>query len=360
MRQTPSESNTVVTTSAGRAAWPQLTPSRRTKGENPLARKIILDVDTGSDDAVAIMMAALAPAIDLVACTTVWGNLGLDSTTDNTLRVLEYVGCGEVPVHRGLSRPFAPTAFPPNPGEDRNRTKLHAERVPLPAARRSALATPAVEWLVEYLRTAAQPVTLVSVAPLTNIAAAITVDPRIVGAVEEVVLMGGGHAIGNSTASAEANIWHDPVSADVVFQAGFERLTVVPLDATHEAYLTLDDVATLRAAGPPASAAAGFIEHMISGYAEMQPMEPRDSSPLHDALCIAYLLDAAVLELQSCYAAIETTGRHTYGRTVFDLRHRSLREHNVHVAMHADRERFVRILHDALIDGAGSNSLQCL
>ena len=222
-----------------------------------MARKIILDVDTGSDDAVALMLAGLHPAVDLTACTTVWGNLDVARTTGNTLSVLEHVGRGDVPVYRGLGRPYAPVLYSAadNPGDELE--VIHAIHLAPSAGR--ARDTGAVEYLVETLRAATERITLVPVAPLSNIAAAITADPGIVAAVSEIVIMGGGHALGNVTPSAEANIWHDPVAADVVFSAGFERLVMVPLDATHEAVVSRAQCERLAARGTPAAELAAQL-----------------------------------------------------------------------------------------------------
>ncbi len=314
-----------------------------------MTRKVILDVDTGSDDAVAILMAALSPATELVACTTVWGNLGIEYTTDNTLRVLDHIGRGDIPVYRGLGKPYAPIPFTFDNGVDRSRGSIHAKHLPIPEPTSAAQPTPAVEWLVETLRSTTDRVTLVPVAPLTNIAAAITLDPRIVDAVEEVVIMGGGHAIGNVTPSAEANIWHDPVAADVVFQAGFERLVILPLDATHEAYVTAEEGERLRQTGAPAAVAtADFLAQRIAGYTSTQPMDVPASAPIHDALCIAYLIDPDILSLTECNIHVDTLSPFTFGRTIFDVRNRGTRAPNGFVALHADRERFVELLFDVL------------
>jgi len=143
-----------------------------------MARTIILDVDTGTDDAVAIMVAALHPDIELPACTTVWGNLPVVNTTDNTLRVLDYIERSSVPVYKGLGKPFGPIQIPVPLTDDRSAGKMHPTQLDLPEATSRAQGQSAVEWLVQTLRTRTEPVTLVPVGPLTNIAAALTLDPR--------------------------------------------------------------------------------------------------------------------------------------------------------------------------------------
>ncbi len=218
-------------------------------------RKLILDVDTGTDDAVAIMFAALHPELDLVACTTVNGNVEVHHCTDNTLRVLEHIGRADIPVYEGLSRPLVRYDFPVPRTEEDRAGKFHGKTLPLPPTTLSKADMGAVEFLIETYRDATDEITLVPVAPLTNIAAALALYPKLVDRIPEVVIMGGGHEIGNVTPSAEFNIWADPEAAAIVLAAGFRKLTLVPLDATHRALLSRRDCARLRALGTPAGQA---------------------------------------------------------------------------------------------------------
>lgn len=227
--------------------------------------KLILDVDTGTDDAVAIMMATLNPSLDLIACTTVRGNRPVEDTTSNTLAVLDHIGGSGVPVYRGLDRPFTPLHVPAlSMRAAAAQSNMHPASLGLGRAHSMPQQATAVEFLVETLRSTTERITLVPVAPLTNIAAAISCDPTIVDAVDEIVIMGGAHGFGNVTPAAEANIWHDPHAADIVFQAGFERLVLVPLDATHMAVIDQDQADELHELSTPAAtAASNFISHRI-------------------------------------------------------------------------------------------------
>src|SRR5215208_2511800 len=136
-------------------------------------KKLILDVDTGTDDAVAIMLAALHPALDLVACTTVNGNVEVEHCTDNTLRVLDHIGRSNIPVYEGLPKPLMREDFPiPRSVEDRA-GKYHGKILPLPEAKSRKAATGAVEFLIETYRNTTDEIILVPVAPLTNIATAV-------------------------------------------------------------------------------------------------------------------------------------------------------------------------------------------
>src|SRR5206468_9315675 len=174
-------------------------------------QKVILDVDTGTDDAVAIMFAALHPDLELVAVTTVNGNVPVENTTDNTLRVLDFIGRSDIPVYRGLARPLVRHDFPGRKDYGSGSSEdMHGKELPIPAPTSRAQDTGAVEFLVETFRAATDPIALVPVGPLSNIGAALALDPSLPGRVGEVVIMGGGHDVGNTTPSAEFNIWADP------------------------------------------------------------------------------------------------------------------------------------------------------
>ena len=140
-----------------------------------MATKIILDVDTGTDDAVALMTAALSPDIELVGATVVNGNTVLDSCVENTLRVFEWIGIPGVPVFRGMSRPIARSQAAHNPA-----TRIHGDKLDLPEATISAQPQHAVDWLIDTYLASDGDITLVQVGPLTNIAMAIQKEPRIV------------------------------------------------------------------------------------------------------------------------------------------------------------------------------------
>jgi purine nucleosidase/ribosylpyrimidine nucleosidase len=206
-----------------------------------------------------------------------------------------------------------------------------------------------VEYLVETLRAVTTPVTLVPVGPLSNIAAALAVEPRITEAVDEVVIMGGGHDIGNETPSAEFNIWADPEAADMVFAAPWRKLTLVPLDATHRALVSRADCQAFEALGTPAGAgAARLIMQRINAYAAGHAVAAEDAAPVHDALCIAYLIHPEVVTTRHLHVRVETQGTRTIGRTVIDTRTHDSEPPNAHVAFDADAGAFVDFLQKVL------------
>lgn len=317
-----------------------------------MAKKLILDVDTGTDDAIAIMLGALHADLELVACTTVNGNTAVENCTNNTLRVLDYIGYQDIPVFEGLSRPLARADFPKARKEGDQSSRIHGPTLPLPDTDLKAQKTGAVEFLIETYRAATEEIALVPVGPLSNIAAALALDPKFVDNVPEVVIMGGSHAFGNVTAAAEFNIWADPEAAAMVFQAGFRKITLVPLDATYHAAMNREDCAAFDALGTPAGKAASiFIEHRIGSYDSIQPLPTPGFAPIHDALAVAALIDPAVITTKFLHVDVETAGTLTVGRTVIDTQVRTeafrRKAANCHVAFGADREMFLSMLKSA-------------
>ena len=302
-----------------------------------MAIPVILDCDTGTDDAVAIMLAALHPDLDLLGVTTVWGNHDVRHTTDNTLRVLDHVGRGDVPVHRGANTPFRPriSAIPSG------RPEL-APVLDLPAARSGAGEAPAVDWLVETLRAATRPVALVSTGPLTNIAAAVTAAPGILASVDRLVVLGGTHREAGVTPYAERNVWCDPEAMAVVLAAGCGRLLLVGMDATRAVPFDADDAAALASHGTPAgNAASRFVTERIEQHRSDAAMAALAAAPLHDPLAVACLLDPEVVRTVPARCVVETTDPATYGATRFVV---TDEDATLEVALGADHARYLSLL----------------
>ncbi len=293
---------------------------------------VILDCDTGSDDAVAIMCAALHPELQLLGVTTVWGNHDVEYTTDNTLRALDVAGRDDVPVLRGLNAPFRPRTSPLPSGRDGLPSS-----VALPTTSRRAHPTPAVEWLVETLRAATDLVTLVPTGPLTNVAAAFAAHPRITESVEQVIALAGTHAQTGVLPLVERNVWCDPEAAAYVVGLGLRRLTLIGMDATFSAPLDTADVQLLRKIGAPgATAAADLLEERIAWYARDESMAAIGAAPLHDPLAVAAVVLPDVVDTVPAGVEVDL-GSGTYGRTVYDF---ETDRPTVSVAMAADRQRF--------------------
>jgi purine nucleosidase len=282
-----------------------------------MPRKIILDCDPGHDDAVALLLAQAHPAIELLAVTTVAGNQSLPKVTHNALGIATLAGI-TAPVAAGAERPLE--------REREYAADIHGESgldgAVLPQASVALDPRHAVDLIVDLVMSHAPgEITLVPTGPLTNIALAVRREPRIVQRVREVVLMGGGAHMGNMTSVAEFNIWVDPEAADEVFSAGWP-VVMAGLDVTHQALAT-PDVMQRFAVLPGAKAA--FMTDLLAEYGRRyEDVQGFDAPPVHDPVAVAIVIDEELggnhVDLVSAPIAIETTGRHTTGMTVVDLR----------------------------------------
>jgi inosine-uridine nucleoside N-ribohydrolase len=311
------------------------------------AQRLVLDVDTGTDDAIAIMLAALHPDLDLVAVTTVSGNVPVDVGTENSLRVLDHVGRGDIPVYKGCSDPIARWDFP-IPRSARGEIEMHGMYLDIPSGPSVEQDKAAAAFLAEYFGEAAGSgveTVLVATGPLTNVAVAMKLDPMFRLNVRRMIVMGGGHEIPSVDASAEFNFWVDPEAAHLVLTSGVEEIVLVPLDATHQALVSDEDCQTFRQLCTPAGeATARFLERRIHAHNASQPLSRPNAAAVHDALCVACVADPEVVRTEKYWVDVETCGRLTLGRSVIDTHSRQGQEANVWVAVTADEQRFVNLL----------------
>lgn len=320
-----------------------------------MPRKVILDVDTGSDDAVAIMLAALHPDIDLVAVCTVKGNQPLKNTTENTKKVLDLVH-SDAPLYMGCKQALVRDVAPWRIKYENRATAvdkdgkpffIHQDFVQLKESTRKVEDIPAPIFYVNYLKTAKEPVTLVCVGPLTNLATALSIDPDIIENIEELVVMGGADNEANATSSSEFNFFFDPEAAQKVFQSGIKKITLCPLDVTHKAMVTKDDCVRFNEIGTPAAKfAVDMCETRIEVHTQCQPLSLPDACALHDPLCIAYLIDPTVLtDVRFLHVDIGLSGL-SDGASIVD--HRYFQDNrNAFIAYDGDRKKFVDIMCEA-------------
>jgi purine nucleosidase len=287
------------------AAAPDPAPA----GPGPV--RAILDVDTGVDDALALALAVRHPALRLEAALTVAGNVAVDLTTRNTLRVLDWLGAGDVPVIAGADRPLAGGPMP-EAGHFHGADGLGG--IPLPPPARSAKPGAAEQYLVERLLAEPGRLTLVCLGPLTNLALALRRAPEIVPAVRQVVLMGGTAQLpGNATPVAEFNVHADPEAAALVFAQPWP-LVMVGLDVTTRVGLARTDLGPLRAARHP----EGMLTCQLARF--VLEAQGRAHFHLHDPLAVAVAIDPSLVTLAPGPVHVETRGEHTRGQTVVDLR----------------------------------------
>ena len=314
-------------------------------------KKVILDVDTGTDDAIAIMTAVMSENLEVLGVCAVNGNRGIDFTTENTLRVIEYLG-KDIPVFRGCSLPMVVSLTEgrrediPYKGPKDPQDNVHGDYIDLPPATIQEQPVSAVRWLVDTLMASEGDITLIPVGPLTNIAMALRIEPRIAQKIKRIVIMGGGCREVNITPTAEFNFWIDPEAAKIVFDCGCDIL-VVPLDATHAAAVSIRTAEALERKGTkPATLTARIIRQRQNAYKHWQPMADINSVPVHDALAVCAVLDESVLgPVVETYADVDIGKGAADGMSIFDLDNRYKdRKKNVKVALGADPERFADML----------------
>jgi len=300
-------------------------------------QKVILDVDTGDDDAVSIMLACLHPAIDVLGVCSVNGHIMVHEATENTLKVLHHIGADDVPVYEGMGEPFVRPDFP---DPERRPSRRIGDRMPLAEPTAQKQAKHAVDFYVDALMASNGDVKIAMSGTHSNLAMAIRMEPRIVERIGEIVAMGGGYEWANVTPAAENNIWSDPEGARVVLACG-APVRLITLDQTIKLVLSPEKIRALEALGTPAaSLTAELINKMIRKYGVAEG----EALALHDPITVAAIIDPSIITTEHIYLDIETFGELTVGRTVCDFHRRSGREPNAHVATGIDPEKFVALL----------------
>lgn len=268
-----------------------------------MPRKIIIDTDPGVDDTMAIFFALCSPELDVVGLTTIFGNVHTELATKNALRLLEIAGRGDIPVAAGaadaLTGPFegpVPTVHGADGQGD----------VFLPDPAGSAIELSAAQFIIEQLRANPGEITLAPVGPLTNIALALRLEPRIADWVDEVVLMGGNALVpGNASPAGEANIRNDPEAADLVFGADWP-VTMVGLDVTLRVHMTPEQIAEYATHGNPMSEHISRILPHYRNYFEAN--YDAEGIFVHDSSAIAYLLDPSLFSVRRWPLRVGTQG----------------------------------------------------
>ena len=305
-------------------------------------KKIIIDCDPGYDDAVALLLAAGNPSVEVLAITTVAGNQTLEKVTRNALRIAKLAGLN-VPIAAGAARPLL-----------RDQTvvaaNIHGESgldgTTLPEAQYNVDARHAAELIIDIvMKEPAKTVTLVPIGPLTNIALAARLEPKIVERVKEVVLMGGGFHIGNIKPMAEFNIENDPEAAHIVFEEKWP-IVMVGLDLTYQALATQDVKNTIASIDTDAGR---FVTQVLARFSEnYKKSKGFDAPPVHDACAVGYVIDPTVIETRKAPVHVECFGRYTAGMTVTDLRRTAPEDCHTSVAVKLERQRFWNLVVESL------------
>ncbi len=297
-------------------------------------------MDPGHDDAVALMLACGAPELEVRAVTTVAGNVPLEKTTKNALRVLSLIGREDVPVGVGAAEPLI---RPLHTAEN-----IHGESgldgPEIPEATFAPDERGALRLVADVLEGSPEPVTLIPTGPLTNVAILLQEHPELKSRIGRIVLMGGSMGLGNTTPAAEFNIYVDPEAARVVFGSGLP-ITMVGLDITHQAGAGPERRERLRKAGRVGEVVAELLEFFAGTYKGVFGF---DAPPVHDAVAVAAVVEPEILKTCPMRVDIECESELTRGETVCDFYGILDKPPNAEVGVSLDSEAFFEILHRAL------------
>lgn len=299
-----------------------------------MTRALLIDTDPGIDDAVAIALALGSPEVNVIGISTVGGNSGLAATTNNALRLLEFFGRTDIPVASGYDEPYrrakAETGYEPVHGQD------GLAEVDLPAPTTKVVSTDAPAFLADKIRNSPDPVTLIAIGPLTNIAHLVDQHPDVIAMIDRFVIMGGAARTGNVTPVAEFNIWHDPEAAKRVFASGLNTV-MVGLDVTHSVKTQEQLWGWLK----DGSKFGKVFDHILNSYTNMyETFYGERMTHQHDALAMAEAIWPNLMELEPAHIDVECTGELTTGMTVTDTRLRNGIKPNGYVAWTIDGDDF--------------------
>ena len=308
-----------------------------------MPRKIIIDCDPGIDDAMAILAALRSPEFEVVGLTTVFGNAAVDACALNGLRLVELEGNDHIPVAKGCAQalvvPLESVGTHVHGLDGMGNTNL-----PLPHGRLDS--RHAAEFIIDLVRANPGEITLVPIGPLSNIGLALLLDPGIVPLVKEVVLMGGSiYAPGNISPLAEANIYHDPHAADLVYRAGWP-VTMLGLDVTTRTVITPTWLERLYAADNPAVRLLERIQPCYQRFHE-EIYGMQGAFHVHDPSVVAYLLKPELYRCQRMPVYVETQGR-GLGQTIADPRNQWGERPLTNIPLEVDEPGVLDLLLDLL------------
>ena len=302
-----------------------------------MPKKILFDTDPGIDDSCAILLAVASPELSLEGLSVVHGNCSLDQGTTNALSILELANASHIPVAKGCELPLVqPSLLAPETHGD---TGLGYAKLPDPLSK--PISQHAIDFLIDTILAAPGEITLVAIAPLTNVALAIRKEPRIVEALKEIIIMGGAiRHEGNTTALAEFNTYVDPHAAQIVYQAGIPT-TLVPLDVTYQCILTPADVSRLQNIDSPISMfVAGATRFYMEFHDEYQQIE---GCVINDPLALALTFAPELCTYQELPVEVDLSGGISMGKTVADFYNYGKRPANMRVALSVRARDFIEL-----------------
>ena len=315
-------------------------------------KRVIIDTDPGIDDTAAIFFALTSGALQVEMLTTVLGNVDVEQATRNALTILEVAGRPDIPVYRGAGRPLngdTPTYSP----------RIHGRNglgdVELEPPRTSPGQGRGAERLVEAVMAAPGEITVLAIGPLTNVALALSLEPRVAGALDQLILMGGAvRTPGNITAVASANLYNDAEAASIVYRSG-APLVQIGLDVCRPTVITHAHLDRLRAGGNGMTTFLTAITPVIQAFYR-QTYRQEAGVHYNDVPAIAYAIDPGLFRAERLPVLIETAGTLTRGQTVPDWHRQWGMEPNVEVCLEVDAQRLADQFTDTLVRGDVPNA----
>lgn len=300
-----------------------------------MKKPVIIDCDPGIDDAIALFMAFATEKLDVRAITTVAGNVNLEKTSKNALKLAEYAGYS-VKVARGASKPITRELV--------TAEFIHGEsglvNMVFPEPTERFYHKNAYDTIYEEAINCENKLHIIALGPLTNIAITLLKYPDIKKKLNHITVMGGSTELGNHTPAAEFNIYVDPEAAKIVFESGVP-ITMVGLNVTSKAYATEEDLKEILSYNnKPSEFVAKSLMPLLDFFEKLD----FGGVPLHDPAAMAAVIDESLLKTKLLHVDIETRGDVTRGKTVVDVYGVTGKRPNVNVAFNIDREKFINLL----------------
>jgi len=307
-----------------------------------MPQRILIDTDPGIDDALAILLVLASPELSLEGLSVVHGNCSAEQGSRNALSILELARASHIPVARGCDLPLVqPSLLAPETHGD---TGLGHARLPTP--KKAVIPQHGVDFLIERILSAPGEITLVAIGPLTNLALALRREPRIAGALKEVIIMGGAIRYqGNTTPQAEFNTYVDPHAAHIVYHSGIP-MTLVPLDVTYQCILTPADVKRLQEIKSPIP---GFVADATRFYMEFHDQYQKiEGCVINDPLALALTFMPDLCDYEEHYVDVDISGGVSMGNTFADFYKLTGKPANMKVALGVRAREFVELFLERL------------
>ena len=307
-------------------------------------KRVIIDTDPGIDDAAALFLALASPELSVDAITTVYGNGPVESSTQNALRILNAACRLEIPVYQGAAKPLLREPTPGWASQVHGTDAFGNTNFPLPSGPYPVASRHAAVEIIERVMASTGEITVLALGRMTNLALAISLEPRLVRSVAEIIVMGGAVAVpGNVSPVASANLYEDPEAAAILYRSG-APLVQVGLDVCNRVEITPSQLLQIERAGNPItellSAATPFLR---SYYRSQSMLGDRDGVRYNDLAAVAYAIDPALFQALEYSVYIETASEQARGQTVVDRRattnNPSNRSGKVLVCLEVDAER---------------------